>query len=66
MYDKNWYRTSLTNIKRYVKLGVFCDDIGLSRSTLTMFLKGKEFDYQISIEKLDLLYSTIKKSLSSI
>lgn len=60
MYDKHFYRTSLNEIKRYVKLGQFCDDIGLSRSTLSMFLKSEQFDYQISVEKLDMLYMSVK------
>lgn len=59
MYDKSFYRTSFNDLKKYVKLGVFCDDIGLSRSSLTMFLKGDQFDYYISQEKLDMLYNNI-------
>lgn len=66
MYDKSWYRTSLNNIKSHVKLGVFADDIGLSRSTLSLFLKDEKFDYQISVEKLDTLYKEIKNYTSNI
>lgn len=53
------YRASLNEIKRYVKLGVFADEVGVSRSNLSTFLKGSEYDFLVSFEKLDMLYKHI-------
>lgn len=57
--NKSSYRASLNDIKQYVKLGVFADEVGISRSNLSVFLKGSEYDFMISIEKLDMLYRRI-------
>lgn len=64
--NKSFYRTSLNDCKKYIKLGLFADEVGISRSALTMFLKSEEFDYQISLEKLDLLYNTVKNYCNNI
>ena len=58
-YDKSYYRTSLKRLKKKVKLGIFADEVGIPRSSLSMFLKSKEFDYQISLDKLERLHSLI-------
>lgn len=53
MYDKETCRTSLNNLKKYVKLSQFADEFGIPRTTLSMFMRGSEFDYQISSKRIN-------------
>lgn len=55
--NKSQYRDIFQELKSHIKLGVFCDDCGIPRNTLSVFLHGA--DGVISLEKLSQLYEAI-------
>lgn len=59
MYEKSLIRTSLNNLKLYIKLGVIADEFGINRSTLSMFLKSDAYDYQLSLYKANEFYDYV-------
>lgn len=60
MYDKNYYRTAFNDMKKYVKLSAFSEEIGISRTTLSMFMKSSSYDHYLSLNKCDNLYNHIR------
>lgn len=66
MLTKDQYRSLLNDIKSYIKLSYFADEIGLSRTTLSLFLKDSAYNYMISVNRLDELYNCIIKKCNSI
>ena len=66
MYDKNYYRTKLNEMKRYVKITCYCDDLGIHKGNLSRFLKGAAYDDVMSLSSLENLYSVITDSLHNL
>lgn len=64
--SKEYYRTSLNYYKQYIKLSQFANEVGISKSALSMFMKDTKFDYQISLTKLELLDNNIKSFCKSV
>lgn len=60
MYDKNYYRTTLNSYKKYIKLSNFALDVGISKSTLSTFMRGEPYNFVLSTEKLDSLINAIR------
>lgn len=58
---KQLYRLELLRMMDIVKVTKFCKPLGISQSNLSYFLKGR--DERMSIEKLELLISTVKAAL---
>ena len=63
MYDKSYYRTVLNDLKPYIKLSAFINDLNIQSGNISKFLKDPAYDDTMSIEKLDLLYKSIKTTL---
>lgn len=63
MYDKEFYRTTLNDMKPYIKITCYCDSLGIHKSNLSRFLKGSAYDDVMSLQSLDNLYKTIISSL---
>lgn len=63
MYDKAYYRTVLNDLKPYVKLSVFTNQLHMHQGNVSKFLKDPAYDDTMSIENLDLLYKTIKTTI---
>lgn len=59
MYDKSYYRTSLNEYSKYLKLTNFCTDCNISLSNFSKFMKG--YDDMLSIQKLDILCGYISQ-----
>lgn len=66
--NKAEYRRYFRMMKPYVRLAVFCDLSGVSRSNFAHFLKDEtgRSDWCISIEKLDKLKTVITDTLQNI
>ena len=63
MYDKNFYRTVLNEMKPHIKLSSYCDDLNIHKSNLSRFLKGSAYDDVMSLHSLESLYNSIINSL---
>ena len=63
MYDKDFYRTKLNEMKPYIKITCYCDELGIHKGNLSRFLKGKAYDDVMNISNLDTLYNVIINSL---
>lgn len=57
--DKFAYRASLNECKKYLKLTKFANEVGVSNSSLSYFLKGSQYDHLLSIDKLETLCNHI-------
>lgn len=60
---KSDFRTWLIYIKPFIKINYFCKQLGINQSQVAMFMKGSDFDYQISIDNLYRLYNLINDTL---
>lgn len=63
MMTKSSYRDYFKSIMRYVKLTKIAEDNGIAKSTVSMFLKDSHFDYQMSLEKLELLKKIVDETI---
>lgn len=61
---KSYYFDFLTECKPFIKLSVFARMVGLNPSTLSLFLRSRDNEYMISVDKLqqlvDLISDTVK------
>jgi len=64
--SKDDYRSFFANVKAFLKMSYFLKRNGLAPSTFTLFMKGSDFDYMISLERLNAIYSDICKTLDKI
>lgn len=62
-YEKESMRNVFMDIKPYIKFNVFLKRNGINQSSFSKYLKGEQFDYEISIEKLRILYLDIVTTL---
>lgn len=62
--SKQYYRKLLNELKPIIKLSACCEQVGISKSNLSHFLKGEPYDMCVSVDKLELLVDYIKNSLS--
>ena len=60
---KEVYRNRLLEFKKYLKLSVFAAEFGLSQPCLSLFMKGPEYDYCISVDTLDQFVDFIENKL---
>ena len=63
---KNDYRLFFAECKPVLRLAYFLKRNGLAPSTFSIFMKGKEFDYMISLDRLQALYADICDTLAKI
>lgn len=63
---KDSYREFFANVKPILKLNYFCKLSGVSQVSLSRFMKGSEWNYEISEDRLHLLYSCIVDHLQKI
>lgn len=59
MLTKSDYRSYFARCKKYIKFNSFLKDLGINQSAFSKFMKDDLFDYELSAEKLDLLYCAI-------
>lgn len=62
--SKQGYRAMLNDIKDVVKLSSCASALGISKSALSYFMKGSEYDMMLSTDKLEMLIDYIKDKLS--
>lgn len=63
---KSDYRDFFASVKPFIKLSYFLDRNHLSRSTFTLFMKGSEHDYMISLDRLAVLYADVCDTLAKV
>lgn len=63
---KSDYRSFFANVKPFIKLKYFCDLAGVNTVSLSRFMKGEGWDYEISEEKLHKLYTVVCDTLQKI
>ena len=59
MLTKSDYRLYFAKCKKYIKFNQFLKDLNINQSAFSKFMKDDLFDYEISVEKLNLLYCAI-------
>lgn len=64
--SKNDYRLFFAQCKRLLKMVRFCEKANVNYVCYTRFMKGEEFNYYISLDKLHNLYDVIIDELTSI
>lgn len=64
--SKNEYREFFAKCKPFIKYKYFCKIAGVSPVSLSRFLKGSEWDYEMSLDKCYSLYSAICQALENI
>lgn len=60
---KNDYRTFFAYCKSYIVFKPFLIECNIPQSNFSRFMKSSEFDYYLSIDKLECLYNSIKNWL---
>ncbi len=63
---KSLLRQRLRNLQKYVKITVLAEEFGISKVNLSRFLKGPEYDYYLSVDKLEALVDYIENTLASL
>lgn len=63
MYDKEFYRTTLNDMKPYIKITCYCEPLGIHKGNLSRFLKGSAYDDVMSLQSLNDLYMAIISSI---
>lgn len=64
--SKNDFRLFFAQCRPLLKMVKFCEKAGVSCVCFSRFMKGKEFNYCLSLGKLRNLYDVIIDELSSI
>ena len=59
MLTKSYYRSYFAKCKKYIKFNSFLKDLGINQSAFSKFMKDDLFAYELSAEKLNLLYCAI-------
>lgn len=60
------YREYFAQCKDFIKFNKFIKECGICQPCFSRFMSNELFDYQISIEKLDQLYNSIKAEVNKI
>lgn len=63
---KNDYREFFANVKPFIRFRYFCDKVKISPINLSRFMKGNEWDYEMSLEKCRILYEEIVNTFENI
>ena len=66
MLTKSDFRSYFAKCKKYIKFNPILNEIGINQSAFSKFMKNDFFDYEISINKLTLLYTAVNDVLSSL
>ena len=64
--SKSSYREYFASVKKYVRLRPFLDMCSISAPNFSMFMRDSAYDCFLSIEKLELLYETLRSELAKI
>lgn len=64
--SKNDYYSFFAQCKRYIKFKPFLDECNISSSAFSKFLKGEQFYYEVSENKLKKLYDSITEFCAKI
>ena len=51
MLSKSECRSYLNDVKQYLNITTFCNELGIARPHLTMFLKDYHYDHYLNVEK---------------
>lgn len=62
--SKTDYRNYFANIVDYVRMSYFLKQVRIDKGNFSRFMKGSEFDYLISWDKLDSLFEVVNKKIT--
>lgn len=62
--SKSDYRQYFANVKDWLKMNYFLKIANVDQPNFSRFMKGDQWDYLISKEKLERLYEVIQKKLA--
>lgn len=57
--SKNFYREFFAKCMPFLRMRYFLNKAGVSPVAFSRFMKGSDFDFQLSIGKLESLYNSI-------
>lgn len=64
--SKGDYRSFFASVKHFVKINYFLKLENINQSQFSRFMKGDLFDYEMSLDSLDRLYSSVILELGKI
>lgn len=64
--NKDQYRSYFAEVSNYIKMSKILDEIGQDRSNFYRFQKSVEFDFLLSFEKLEGIYSHVQLVLKNL
>lgn len=65
MHDKEFYRAALNEMKPYIKITCYCDELGIHKSNLSRFMKDPYHHELMTLPALENLYNSIISSLNN-
>ena len=64
--SKKEYRSFFANVSNRLKMRYYLDIAGIPATTFSRFMKSEQFDFMISVDRLNNLYDVIISDLSEI
>lgn len=64
--SKSSYREYFAECKSLIKFSRICELAGVHRVSFSRFMKGKEFDWCLSVESLQKIYDTLQDELQKL
>jgi hypothetical protein len=61
--NKAEYRSYFSSVREFLKMSYFLRGANVNHSNFSRFMKGKEYDYLVSREKLEYLHDLIRSKV---
>lgn len=63
---KNEFRSFFASCKDFLKMRFFLQKVGIAPSSFSLFMRGEEWNYTISLSKLQHLYDEVMHAIEKI
>ncbi len=63
---KSEYRDFFADVKPFLKINYFLKKEGISSGAFSLFMRGEEHDYCISLDRLERVYDDVVQTLENI
>lgn len=64
--SKNEFRTFFAKCKPFIKMNYFLKRAGITSAAFSLFMRGEEHNYCLSIERLNGLYDDLVQTLEKV
>ena len=66
MQSKSLYRGYFADVQKYVKMKVVLADLGMTPTNYYRFMKGKQYDYYMSLDMLEIIKQGVQRTLEKL